>query len=326
VANASVRFGILGCADIARRRVLPAIAALPGAEVAGIASRDRSRAEKLAAEYGCRAFAGYRALLAAGSCIDAVYVPLPAVLHAEWAQHALLAGKHVLAEKPLTTEASVTARLAGLARTRGLVLMENFMFLHHRQHAVVRDLVGNGVIGQLRSFTAAFTIPPRPATDIRYSAALGGGALLDVGVYPLRAAQFFLGHRLTVTWAGLRNDPAHGVDVAGAALLSSPGGVSARLTFGMEHAYRSCYEIAGSGGRIRVDRAFTPPASHRPSVRIEAGGGTRELDLEPDDQCLNTVRAFTRAVQAGTPGGWGDEAMALAALVDTVRKHSLTHS
>jgi NDP-hexose-3-ketoreductase len=298
----ALRIGVLGCADIARRRVLPAIARVPEAELVAIASRDADRAAQTARRFGCRPVHGYAGLLELDD-VDAVYLPLPAALHAEWVRAALSAGKHVLAEKPLTTEPARTAELLELARARDLVLMENVMFVHHAQHAVVARLLRDGAIGPLRAMQATFTIPALPDGDIRHQAELGGGALWDVGLYPVRAALHFLGPDLIVAGAVLSHGSGRRVDTSGAALLVTPEGLTATLLFGFEHAYRCRYELVGADGRITVDRAFTPPADHRPVVAIERPAGREEIRLEPDDQAANTVGAFVAAVRAGALAG-----------------------
>jgi len=293
-----LRIGVLGCAEIARRRMLPAIAAQPGLRLAAVASRDAERAEPLAAQYGCRAVQGYRELVESPD-LDAVYVPLPIALHAEWVAAALEAGKHVLAEKPLTADPAATAALLRLAEQRGRVLMENVMFVHHPVHGQVRQLVADGAIGELRMFSAAFAIPGLPPTDIRHRPELGGGALLDVGYYPARAALHFLGDGLTVAGATLHHGPGSAVETSGAAVLQAPDGVIAQLAFGMTHAYRNSYELWGSTGRIRVERAFTPPADQAPTVLLERGGETEHLTFAPADQVAATLTAFTAAVTEG---------------------------
>ncbi|QTE01585.1 Gfo/Idh/MocA family protein [Streptomyces cyanogenus] len=293
----TVRIGVLGCADIARRRMLPAMAAEPGITIAAVASRDSARAGELAGRFGARPVTGYAELLERDD-IDAVYVPLPAALHARWTEAALRAGKHVLAEKPLTTSLAESRRLIALAQESGLALMENVMFIHHSQHDAVRKLVWDGVIGELRAFHAAFAIPRLPDDDIRYVPELGGGALWDTGVYPVRAALHFLGDNLQVLGAMLTQEPGRRVDTAGSALLRTPEGVGVQLTFGLDHGYRSAYEIWGSQGRITVERAFTPPADHRPLIRVERRG-VEEISLSPDDQVAATLRAFTAAVRDG---------------------------
>ncbi|MER6528531.1 Gfo/Idh/MocA family oxidoreductase [Streptomyces sp. NPDC001508] len=292
--------GVIGCAGIAVRRMLPAFAACPDIEIAAVASRDPAKARQVAERFGCRAVHGYAELLEQDD-IQAVYVPLPAALHARWTEAALRTGRPVLAEKPLTTDPRRTAELLELAAGRGLVLMENVMFVHHHRHEAVRRLVADGAIGELRAFHAAFTIPPLADTDIRYDPGLGGGALADVGVYPLRAALHFLGNRLDVVGARLTRGAKRRVETAGAALLSTPGTVTAQLTFGMEHAYRSSYELWGSEGSITVDRAFTPPADHVPVIGLRRGRTAEKIRLAPHDQVAATVAAFAAAVRTGAP-------------------------
>ncbi|MFJ2091605.1 Gfo/Idh/MocA family protein [Streptomyces sp. NPDC087901] len=293
-----LRIGVIGCASIARRRMLPAMLAHPGIEIVAVASRDAAKAADTARQFGCRPVTGYGALVALDD-VEAVYVPLPAALHEHWTETALAAGKHVLAEKPLTTDPARTRGLMATARTRGLTLMENVMFVHHSQHAAVRRLVADGAIGDLRSFQSSFTIPALPGEDIRYRSELGGGSLYDVGVYPVRAALHFLGGALEVRGAVLERPPGRQVDTSGAVLLRRGDGVTAHLSFGMEHAYRSRYELTGSAGRVVVDRAFTPPADHTPTVTLETASGTRTVPLPPDDQVANTLSAFVSAVRTG---------------------------
>lgn len=296
--SAPVRVGVLGCAGIAVRRMLPAFAACPDVEITAVGSRDPAKAGKVAADFGCRPVEGYAAVLEAED-VEAVYVPLPAALHAPWVEAALDAGKHVLAEKPLTTEPESTERLLDLAGRRGVALMENVMFVHHPRHEVVRTLVADGRIGELRSLHAAFTIPPLPGGDIRYDPELGGGALADVGLYPLRAALHFLGPALDVVGARLTRGAGRRVETAGDALLATPAGVTAHISFGMEHAYLSRYELWGSEGRITVDRAFTPPTTPASTISLHAGAA-EEIRLPAADQVAATVAAFVAAVRAGS--------------------------
>ncbi|MFC4907535.1 Gfo/Idh/MocA family protein [Actinomadura gamaensis] len=299
-----VRFGVLGCADFARRRMLPVLVAADGVRVVAVASRDRARAAEFAGRFGCAAVLGYDSLLASAE-IDAVYVPLPAMLHAGWIEQALLAGKHVLAEKPMTGDHATTERLLRLARTRGLVLRENVGFPFHAQHTVLPKLLADGTIGELRDFAAAFTVPPLPSTDIRNRPDVGGGALLDIGVYPIRAALHYLGPDLEVTGAVLRTDARTGAVAAGRVLVHTPQGVTADLHFGMAHSYRTTCEFSGSQGRLSIDRAFTPPPAFRPVVRVERQDHSEEITLRADDQFANLVGSFVRAVRTGEPGGSG---------------------
>lgn len=286
-------------------------------EIQAVASRDLARAERFTNRFGGVAVAGYEELLKRED-VDAVYIPLPAALHAEWVERALLAGKHVLVEKPLTTESRETRRLVRLADERGRLLLENMMFLHHPQHCRVDELVSDGAIGEIRSFVSTFTIPPRPPDDPRYRPDVGGGALVDIGVYPIRAALRFLGSDLHLVGAALRVQRPGDAVVGGSVLLSDPNGVTAQLAFGMEHSYRSGYELLGASGRLALDTAFTPPPEHHPVIRIERQDRREEITLPPADQFANIIAFFAAAILSD-PGVTTRE---LAAKNDDSRRHA----
>ncbi|WP_348651318.1 Gfo/Idh/MocA family oxidoreductase [Micromonospora sp. WMMD1128] len=318
-----VRMGVMGCADIAWRKTLPAMLAEPAIQVTAIASRDRGKAAVFADRFSGAAVEGYQALLDRDD-VDAVYLPLPARLHAEWIERSLAAGKHVLVEKPMTDSRPATERLVELARARQLVLLENFMFLYHSQHSAVRKLVADGAIGELRAFSSAFTIPPKPVGDIRYQQKVGGGAFLDFGGYPIRAALQFLGGDLRIVGAMFRRDPRHDVVMSGHVLLCTSDGIAAQLSFGMEHSYRNSYSLAGSTGRIMLDRVFTPPETYQPVLRIERQDHREEFVLPVDHQFANVVREFARAVLDGDDLRAQQEwTLQQADLMDRVREAAL---
>ncbi|MEU4711939.1 Gfo/Idh/MocA family oxidoreductase [Nocardia salmonicida] len=315
----ALRVGVVGCADIAIRRILPALVELESVELMAVASRDQAKADHVAATFGCRAIAGYHNLLERDD-IDAVYIPLPPSMHHEWVARALRAGKHVLSEKPLATSYRQTVELVELAREHDLALAENYMFLHHSQHEVVRKMVDDDAIGKLQVFSSSFGIPPLHPASFRYQPGLGSGALLDVGVYPLRAAQLFLSAELEVRGASLRIGGT-GVDVAGSALLRTKDGVTAQLDWGFEHSYRSTYALWGTRGRITSLRAFTPPEHHRPVVRLEQQDLLSEFTLAPDHQVQNTLTAFVEMTAAAADRPTLERALLeQALLVEQVRE------
>ncbi|MGW4364403.1 Gfo/Idh/MocA family protein [Nocardia takedensis] len=319
-----LRFGVIGCAEIAERRTIPGLLAHPEIDLVAVASREADKAGRFAQRFGCAAVQGYDHLLEDAD-ISAVYIPLPAMLHAEWVERALLAGKHVLVEKPLGSSHFQAVELTELARGKGLVLLENMMFLRHSRHRRVAELLADGAIGALRGLTSTFTIPPKPPDDIRYQPT-GGGALLDIGCYPARAAMYFLGPDLTVDGSVLRYDRSREVVLSGAVLLTNSAGVIAHLDFGLEHSYRSDYELSGSTGRLTVERAFTPPPTFSPTVRIHRQSGTEEIVLPPEDQFLGMLDFFVDAVRgAADPSPSVDETVGLARLLDTIalRAHTV---
>ncbi|AXK37837.1 gfo/Idh/MocA family oxidoreductase [Streptomyces armeniacus] len=311
------------------RRALPAMAASDAVELTAVAGRDAQRTREFADRFGCAADT-YDGLLQRDD-IDAVYVSVPTSLHVPWAERALRAGKHVLVEKPAGISAVEVGDLVRLAEERGLVLRENFMFLHHPQHEHVRGMVADGRLGTLRSFHGSFCIPPLREGDIRYDEALGGGALLDVGVYPLRAAQLILGERLTVAGATLRVRESDGLDLSGQATLASESGVLVTVDFGFEHTYGQSYTLWGSQARLSVDRAFTAPPTYQPVLVLEEQDHGERFTLPPSDQLAHGLAGFAAAVAraARTEGGaaadpaetaWRAAALETMELVDQVRK------
>ncbi|MFC7896692.1 Gfo/Idh/MocA family protein [Streptomyces sp. NPDC057381] len=291
-----LRLGLLGCSDIAARRTLPALLRTPQLRLTAVAARDPGRAAGYAERFGGTPAASYEDLLARPD-VDAVYLSLPTLLHAHWAERALTAGKHVLVEKPLAATGADARRLFALAGERGLVLLENFMFLHHGTHRKVTEVLATGAVGPVRAVSAAFTIPPRPDDDLRHDPLLGGGALLDNGVYPLRAALRFLGCGLTVAGASLRHSRRFGVDLSGAVLLTAPDGASAHLRFGMEHHYRSWYEVQGAEGTLSVEHVFTTAPGHAPVIRLATGREVEEIAVPAEDHFEAVLRFFATAVR-----------------------------
>lgn len=315
-----MRIGVLGCADIGVRRVLPALAAMPDARVTVVASRELAKAASVTSTFGGQPVHGYAAVLERED-VDGVYVPLPVALRTEYVERALLAGKHVLAEKPVTAEHDATERLFALARERGLALMENMMFVQHPLHQEVRRLIDEDAIGEPRSFHSTFSVPERATDDIRYQPALGGGALLDIGIYPVRAAMYFLG-KLSVAGGVLRRGQGHEVDTSGAVLLRASDDIPAHVTFGMENAYRSAYELRGDRGRIIVNRPFQPPADEDPVIELVCPDGTRHHRQLPVDQVTTTLARFVSAARTGSPV---DETSCLhqIELLETIRDHAV---
>ncbi|MGH3900521.1 MAG: Gfo/Idh/MocA family protein [Pseudonocardiaceae bacterium] len=319
MAGGEVRFGVLGCASIAWRRTLPAMVEADRARLIAVASRRADKARRFGEHFGCAWVCGYEELLNRDD-IDAIYIALPAALHTPWAARALRAGKHVLVEKPLAGTGREARSLVDLAGKVDRRLMENRMFAYHQQHRAVDELVADGAIGELRAFCSAMAIPPLPDDDIRYRADLGGGALLDAGFYPVHAALRFLGPSLEVRGAQLFTGRQWSVETRGAALLCTADGVTAQVSFGFEHAYRSSYELWGDRGRISVARAFTPLPSWQPVLRIERQDRTEELTLPADHQFRNVIETFSRhALDGGGDAPDLDIAVGGLDLMDDIR-------
>jgi len=301
----TLRWGILGCARIARRGLIPGIRASRSGGVEAIASRDGTAAQAWAAEFGIpRAHGSYRELVE-DPAVDAVYVPLPNELHRPWVLAAADAGKHVLCEKPLALDAAEAATMVDHCRTRGVVLMEAFMWRHQPRTAALRKLVADGAIGDLRLIRVSFSFPIDPG-DWRLDASRGGGSLWDVGTYGLSAARLFAGAEPETVRAVARFGET-GVDLSLSASLAFPGGVLAAIDCSFEQPFRCTYELVGTLGSIEVPDAFLPPDS--PTARLLGRGSApdappsvntpRLLTFDGTDQYAEMVDAFGAAVFEG---------------------------
>ena len=228
------KFGVLGCAAIARKAFIPALHKSPHADLAAVASRSQEKADKFAREFNCRAVVGYGNLLN-DERIDAVYIALPTGLHAQWTIAAAKKKKHVLCEKTFTTDLKETKAALEACEQHNVALYEGFAYVFHPQHDYVRTAIEKGLIGKPNLFEAKFGFPPLDS-PIRYSEALGGGALLDVGTYTLHAARQFYGREPIGCHATLDNDDQE-VDVQGSVLLDFGEGQTAQLAFGFVNQY-----------------------------------------------------------------------------------------
>jgi D-xylose 1-dehydrogenase (NADP+, D-xylono-1,5-lactone-forming) len=245
----TAQWGLLSTARI-NDKFIAGVAESRESAVLAVASRDRDRAERYAAERGIpRAYDSYEAVLADGD-VDAVYISLPNSLHLEWTALALEAGKHVLCEKPLSRRAADVAAAFDLAERRGRVLMEAFMYRHHPQTARLAELVRSGAIGRLRLVRASFSFNGRDPADVRLSAAMDGGSLMDVGCYCVSAARLLAGEPELVS--GTQVVGGDGVDIAFAGWMRFPGDVLAHFDSGLVCDDRFDLEVVGEDGSLHV--------------------------------------------------------------------------
>jgi predicted dehydrogenase len=254
-----VRWGIVGPANIARAQFLPGLREAGGGRAALVASRDLARAQAFAAEHGVgQGVADYAALVESPD-VDAVYVALPNSLHAEWTIRALQAGKAVLCEKPLCVGVAQTAQvLDAAAALPGALLWEAFVFPFHAQHQRLVSLVADGAIGDLTEIISGFHFRMTGTGNIRLSAALGGGALADVGCYPIRLGHELLGPDPAQVIVGSAVVPAGGEVETDAAAIVTSGTRRLELTCGFRRAYDTFTQVAGEQGQLHLANPFHP--------------------------------------------------------------------
>ena len=255
-----LRIGVLGAARITERALIQPARALSAVTVTAVAARDPARADEFALQHGIPVtHPSYDALLADPD-VDAVYVPLPNSLHAEWTIAALRAGKPVLCEKPLCGNFADTERVLSVARqTTGSLLWEAFVFPFHAQMALVREAVDSGAIGEPREIQSSFHFMVSRPDNIRFSADLQGGALNDVGCYPIRLAFELFGCEHETSWAKAVSG-GQGVDVESWGSLGYPGDRRLMLSCGLGRSYDTFTRLLGTGGEIRISNPFHPSA------------------------------------------------------------------
>ncbi|HVB13511.1 MAG TPA: Gfo/Idh/MocA family oxidoreductase [Candidatus Dormibacteraeota bacterium] len=318
-----LRWGVLGAADIARKAVIPAIAAA-GGEVVALASRDPDRGQEVAQSLGIPQFLRkYQELVEAD--LDAVYIPLPNSLHLPWTLQAVAAGKHVLCEKPLALSAAEARQMRQAAEERSVVLAEAVMYRYHPRWQQVRQLISDGAVGNLRHLQGSFTFSLGPRPDIRWDRELGGGALYDVGSYLVSACRWLVGEPIRVL---ARADMRQGVDGDGSMLLEfagSDGPVAAELAYSFESAETQRLELIGSKGSLLVPKPFTAWTGESIPIWLsrEPGGPAEQIATPAADPYQEMVAAFTSRVRGGPLLSTGPEDAELGLRVLDAARRSL---
>ena len=295
-----VRWGILGVAGIAVRRVVPGMRECALCEVTAIASRDLARAQDAAKQLGlARAYGSYEELLRDPE-IDVIYNPLPNHLHVSWTIKAAEAGKHVLCEKPLSMNAAEAETLIAVRDRTGVKIGEAFMVATAPQWVRLREIVQSGVIGDLRAVIGFFSYTNTDPANIRNIPAYGGGGIMDIGCYPIFTSRFVSGEEPRRVVAMLERDPKMGTDRLASAILDYPFGQAAFIcsTQASPHQFM---KFVGTKGRVELEIPFNTLADRPMRVILDdgrdlIGGGRSVEELGPIDQYAIQGDAFSKAV------------------------------
>ena len=300
-----IRWGVLSTAKIGREKVIPAIQHSQFGVVTAIASRDLARAREVASELSIeKPYGAYQQLLSDRN-VDAIYIPLPNHLHVRWAIRAMEMGKHVLCEKPIGLTAAEAEQLAGVAATRPkLKVMEAFMFRHHPQWLAARQLVRDGRVGQLRTIHTQFSYFNDDPQNIRNQRDIGGGALMDIGCYPISVSRFIFDAEPIRVLGQIERHPTTEIDRLTSAVLEFFQG-TATFTCATQLAPYQRVNIFGTSGRIEVEFPFNAtndqPCRICHCVGTKSGGTTEEIRFEVCDQFTLQADAFARAILDDSP-------------------------
>jgi predicted dehydrogenase len=320
---AKLRWGILSSSSFAVAHIIPALLQSDGLELRAVSSRDADTARQLAAKFGiARAYGSYQELIDDPE-IDVVYIPLPNHLHVPWSIKAVEAGKHVLCEKPLAMNAGEVEELIAARDRSGMLVQEAFVIRHHPQWRRVRELVREGRIGALKGAQGWLSYRMEDPDNFRNKPEMGGGGLVDIGVYPMVTARYIFEDEPSRVFAAIRRDAETGVDCLVSAILDFPAG-QACFTCSTELAVQQHMAFFGSHGRIELADPFAQAPDRKAQILI---GGDRGIwddavesqeSFEPLNMYINQAEEFCQAVHNGTLEFPLEDALANRRILDTL--------
>ena len=316
-----LKIGILGTGNIAARALVAPAREVPELSVDAVASRDPGRASAYAESQGIPRAMGYEALLA-DAAVDIVYITLPPSMHAEWSLRALRAGKHVLCEKPMAANAAQARAVADAVRGGRQVYMEAFHYPYHPFAKRVRDVLDTRAIGALQSAEANFQIPGKfiATGNIRRQSALGGGAMMDAGCYPLHVLRGLLGEVEEVLEGVADTDAADPqVDLSMRATLRFAGGRTGRLhaSFLAEEKAAVNVTVRGSAGVLEIESLYVPQWGGGLAMRWDGHAYAEKADATPS--YVFQLRELVRCVRDGAPVlTSADDGVRNMAAIDTI--------
>jgi predicted dehydrogenase len=303
MTGGKVRWGVLGAASIAVRKVIPGMQKGEWSEVTAIASRDLPKAEDAAHKLGiAKAYGSYEELLADPG-VDAIYNPLPNHLHVPCSIKAAEAGKHVLCEKPLSLSVTEAKTLLAARDRCNVKIGEAFMVKTHPQWLRTRELIRHGVIGELRAIMGVFSYFNRDPKNIRHVAEWGGGGLMDIGCYPITTSRWIFGEE-PLRVAGIAEiDPEFGTDRLTSAVMEFPSG-QAMFTCSTQVVPYQRMQFLGTKGRIEIEIPFNAPNDRPTRIFVDDGRdvfgtGIRTETIPVCDQYTVQGDAFSRAIREG---------------------------
>jgi D-xylose 1-dehydrogenase (NADP+, D-xylono-1,5-lactone-forming) len=256
-----LRWGLLGTARINRALIEPILSS-KNSTLSAVASRFDVKAAEYARIWNIpNYFTSYEALLEDPQ-IDVVYNSLPNSMHAEWSIKAMEYGKHVLCEKPLTTTTTDADRLISVSKLTGKVITEAFMYRHHPQTLIIKEIIDQGRIGKIQLIRGTFCFLNNRPSDIRFEPSLGGGSLWDVGCYPVSFSRYIIGNEPNEVIGQQMIGPT-GVDLLFAGQMRFPGDVIAQFSCSFITPFTAEMEIIGSEGKILIPEPFKPGVNTR---------------------------------------------------------------
>ena len=290
-----VRFGVLGISNHFAKRVLFPLKKSEVVEIFAVASRSEEKSRSFAAEHGIQKSYGSYDDLIEDPEVDAIYIPLPNHLHAEYSMKAARLGKHILCEKPLAMNYDEAKTVVDAAAESKVLLMEAFMYRFHPQWVKARELAVSGELGRINSIICHFAYDNKDPENIRNIKDYGGGALLDIGVYAVSSSRFLMNAEPKRAFCHIDRDPDSGVDIHTTGILDYESArsvfVVSTRTFPDQRVH-----VFGSSGKLSVEVPFNMYPDIPGCLCVTTGIGTREIYTETADQYKLQFEAFADAI------------------------------
>jgi len=324
--KSKTKFGIIGCSSIAEKSTIPAIVIGKNSVLEMIGSRSITKAKKFAKEFACNEFGNYDDVLN-NENIDAVYISLPMSMHEKWAIKAVKSGKHVLCEKSATLSYDSAKKIIKECKNNNIQIMENFVFKFHPQHKKFLDIIKQNTIGNIHTFSSKYGFHlPLSKTNFRFNKKLGGGALNDVGCYLVSASTFIFKDIPTSVFCNLEINNKLNIDVRGSILLTFPKNRSALVSFGYDNYFQSTYNVWGTKGLIKIERAFNVPKNMKTIISLNQNDQTKKILIPPANQFQLAIEDFCTKIKNNSNNNFEKEFLNQALIMNAVRKSSTQNS
>ena len=325
--KSKIKFGIIGCSSIARKSTIPAIINSKNSVLEMIGSRSITKARKFAKEFDCNKFGSYDDVLN-NQNIDAVYISLPMSMHEEWSIKAAKSKKHILCEKSATLSYNSAKKIVKECKNNNVKIMENFVFKFHPQQKKILELIKKNTIGDIHTFSSKYGFNlSYSKKNFRFNKKFGGGVLNDVGCYLISASMFIFKDIPISVFCNLQTNNKLNIDIRGSILLTFPRNKSALLSFGYDNYFQSTYDVWGTKGLIKVERAFNITKDMKPIISLNQNDKIKKIIIPTANQFQLTIDNFCAKIKNNTKTyNFEKEFLNQALIMDAARKSSAQNS
>ena len=293
--NNKIRIGIIGCSTIAKSSTIPAILKLDNCKLTFVGSRSNDKAEKTAKEFGCHKYGSYEDVLEDRN-VDVVYISTPVGNHEELVIKSAQAGKHILCEKSSTTSFDSAKKMIRTCKDNNVRLMEGFMYRFHPSHNKVKEVINNGTIGKVFSFSSRYGFPSISKDNIRYNKTLGGGILNDAGCYPINASRMLFDSEPEGILCNLTMDKEKQVDTKAMILMNFSDERYSQSAVGYDLFYQSVYNLWGSNGSLSMTRAYNVPSDMHVMLNVNTNNLNESISIDTADHFKIMISSFCNEI------------------------------